>query len=454
MTMSRYDFDLFTIGAGSGGVAASRRSGGYGARVAIAESDRIGGTCVLRGCVPKKLLAYATGLREPMADAIGYGWSITGVDLDWGKLITQKNAELDRLESVYRRMLANAGVELVEGRAVIVDPHTVEVEGRRFTSERILVATGGWPTLPSDVEGIEHAMTSNEALELPALPDHITIVGGGYIGVEFAGIFTGAGVRVTQIIRAEEVLRGFDEDVRSSLGRELRSRGIEVLAREHVHRIEKTRGRLRLTLDGREQMQTDAILYATGRHPHTAGIGLEELGVELDVDGAIVVDRWSKTSVSGIWAVGDATNRTRLTPVAIADGRAFAETEFHGNPTPVDHRAIPSAVFSQPPVGVVGSSESEARAEGYDVVVYRARFRPMKHVLPDRDTRTMMKLVVDRATDRVLGVHMVGDDAPEIIQGFAVALRCGATKQQLDATVGIHPTSAEEFVTMATPVES
>jgi glutathione reductase (NADPH) len=451
--MPKFDFDLFTIGAGSGGVAASRRAGGHGARVAIAESSRIGGTCVLRGCVPKKLLVYATHLRQAFADAVSYGWSIEDAQLDWGKLIINKNAELDRLESIYQRMLASSGVRIVTGRAVVVDPHTVEVEGQRFTAQRILVATGGWPSLPSDVVGIEHAITSNEALDLEEVPDHVTIVGGGYIGVEFAGIFSGAGVRVTQIIRAEEVLRGFDEDVRAALGEELRARGIELLCNEHVHRIEKAEGRLSLMLEGGEEMQTDAILYATGRSPNTAGIGLREVGVALDDTGAIVVDEWSKTSVSGIWAVGDATNRVQLTPVAIADGRAFVETEFNDNPTPVDHLAVPSAVFSQPPVATVGLTETEARERGHELDVYRARFRPMQHVLPGRETRTMMKLVVDRATDRVLGVHMVGDDAPEIIQGFAVALRCGATKKQFDATIGIHPTSAEELVTMPTPVK-
>ena len=451
--MPRYDFDLFTIGAGSGGVAASRRAGGHGARVAIAEVDRIGGTCVLRGCVPKKLLVYATHLREAFSDAVSYGWTVEGAELDWGKLVTNKNAELDRLEGIYQRMLAAAGVQIVSGRGVIVDPHTVEVDGRRYTTERILVATGAWPTLPADVPGIEHALTSNEALDLTSVPDHVTIVGGGYIGVEFAGIFSGAGVRVTQIVRSDAVLRGFDHDVRMALGEELRARGIELLCNEHVHAIEKVEGRLQLTLDGPEEMKTDAILYATGRHPNTAGVGLAEVGVALDEAGAIVVDEWSRTSVPGIWAVGDATNRVQLTPVAIADGRAFAETEFNDNPSPIDHVAIPSAVFSQPPVATVGLTEAEARAKGHDIDVYRARFRPMQHVLPGRETRTMMKLVVDRPSDRVLGVHMVGDDAPEIIQGFAVALRCGATKKQFDATVGIHPTSAEELVTMPAPVK-
>jgi glutathione reductase (NADPH) len=451
--MPRFDFDLFTIGAGSGGVAASRRAGGYGARVAIAERDRIGGTCVLRGCVPKKLLVYATHLREAISDAVSYGWSMGEPALDWGKLVINKNAELDRLEGIYERMLANAGVRVVTGRAVVVDPHTVEVDGQRFTSERILLAPGAWPTLPADIEGVEHAMTSNEALDLEAVPDHVTVVGGGYIGVEFAGIFSGAGVRVTQIIRAEQVLRGFDDDVRSALGEELRARGIELLCEEHVRRIERAEGRLLLTLSGGEQMRTDAVLCATGRHPNTAGLGLPEVGVELDDDGAIVVDAWSRTAVPSLWAVGDATNRLQLTPVAIADGRAFAETEFNDNPTPVDHEAVPSAVFSQPPVATVGLSEAQAREQGHEVDVYRTRFRPMQHVLPDRETRTMMKLVVDRESDRVLGVHMVGDDAPEIVQGFAVALRCGATKKQFDATVGIHPTSAEELVTMPAPVK-
>lgn len=450
--MAKYDFDLFTIGAGSGGVAASRRAGAYGARVAICEDRRVGGTCVLRGCVPKKLLVYASHLRDELADAAGYGWNVGEPTVDWARLIENKNRELDRLEQVYLRLLGESGVELLKGKGTIVDPHTVDVEGRRFTTERILVATGGWPTMP-EVPGIEHAMTSNEALDLAVVPEHVVIVGGGYIAVEFAGIWRGAGSEVTLVVRGDEILRGFDIDVRDTLTDELRKRGVAIECNNHVNAIEKRDGRLHLRLDRGEAKVVDAILYATGRHPHSACIGLEEVGVALDHRGAIIVDEWSRTNVPGIWAVGDVTHRLALTPVAIADGRAFAETEFHDNPTPVDHGAVPTAIFSQPPVGTVGLTEEEARDLGIGTIdIYRARFRPMKYVLPNREETTMMKLVVDRDTDRVLGLHMVGPDAAEIVQGFAVAIKAGATKKQFDATVGIHPTSAEEFVTMAKPV--
>ncbi len=450
--MAKYDFDLFTIGAGSGGVAASRRAGAYGARVAICEERRVGGTCVLRGCVPKKLLVYASHIRTELADAAGYGWNIGEVSLDWGRLIHAKNAELDRLEGIYQRMLGQAGVEVHAGRGVIIDPHTVEVEGRTFTAERILVATGGWPTLP-EIPGIEHAITSNEALDLSEVPRRAAVVGGGYIGVEFAGIWNGAGSQVTLLVRGDNVLRGFDHDVRETLSEEMRKEGVELRCSTRVHAIEKTDEGLELRLDRGEHLVVDQVLFATGRHPHSTELGLEEVGVQTNDAGAIIVDEWSKTSVDGIWAVGDVTTRIALTPVAIADGRAFVETEFHDNPTPVDHGAVPTAVFSDPPVGTVGITEAAARELGTGPVdVYRAEFRPMKFVLPGRDSKTMMKLIVDRETDRVLGLHMVGPDAPEIVQGFAVALKAGATKKQFDATVGIHPSSAEEFVTMTTPV--
>jgi glutathione reductase (NADPH) len=450
--MAKYDFDLITLGAGSGGVAASRRAGAYGARVAICESQRVGGTCVLRGCVPKKLLVYAAHLRDELADAAGYGWNVGEPTVDWARLIENKNRELDRLEQVYLRLLGESGVELIKGRGTIIDPHTVDIEGRRFTTERILVATGGWPTMP-EVPGIEHAITSNEALDLATVPEHVVIVGGGYIAVEFAGIWRGAGSEVTLVVRGDEILRGFDIDVRDTLTEELRKRGVAIECNNHVNAIDKREGKLHLRLDRGEAKVADAILYATGRHPHSTGIGLEDVGVAVDHRGAIIVDEWSRTNVPGIWAVGDVTHRLALTPVAVADGRAFAETEFHDNPTPVDHGAVPTAIFSQPPMGTVGLTEEEARDLGIGTIdIYRARFRPMKYVLPNREETTMMKLVVDRDTDRVLGLHMVGPDAAEIVQGFAVALKAGATKKQFDATVGIHPTSAEEFVTMAKPV--
>lgn len=450
--MANYDFDLFTIGAGSGGVAASRRAASHGARVAICEADRVGGTCVLRGCVPKKLLVYASHLRDELQDAAGYGWTIGEPTLDWAKLITAKNAELDRLNGIYLRMLANAKVEVIEGRGVLVDPHTVEVRGHRYTAERILVTTGGTPHVP-EIPGAELGITSNEALDLTTIPRRMLIVGGGYIAVELAGVFAGAGAKVTLLVRGYGVLRGFDDDVHAALAEELQRRGIEIRTHTDLESVERRGDVLVARCKSDHEHEAEVLLWATGRWPNTRGLGLEEVGVELDEHGAIVVDEWSRTSVHGIFAVGDVTSRPNLTPVAIADGRALAETLFNDNPMKVDHEGVPTAVFSQPQVGTVGMTETQARALHAHVDVYRTHFRPMKHILPGREERTMMKLVVDKDSDRVLGVHMVGPDAAEIIQGFAVALKCGATKAQFDATVGIHPSSAEEFVTMTTPIE-
>lgn len=451
--MAKYDYDLFTIGAGSGGVATSRRAGSYGARVAICESDRVGGTCVLRGCVPKKLLVYASHLRDDIEDAAGYGWTIGEASLDWARLIAAKDAELDRLNRIYLRMLASSGVEVVPGRGTIIDPHTVEVRGHRYTTERILIATGGWPHVPK-IPGAELGITSNEALALTKVPERVLIVGGGYIAVEFAGIFAGAGAKVTLLVRGYGVLREFDDDVHAALAEELVRRGIEIKTHTELESVERSGedGVVAFCKGGVEH-EADVLLWATGRWPNTRGIGLEEVGVAIDDRGAIEVDEWSRTCVHGIFAIGDATARPALTPVAIADGRALAETLFNDNPTKIDHEGVPTAVFSQPQVATVGLSEKVARSRYPHVDVYRSNFRPMKNVLPGREGRTMMKLVVDRDSDRVLGVHMVGDDAAEIIQGFAVALKCGATKKQFDATVGIHPSSAEEFVTMAKPAE-
>jgi glutathione reductase (NADPH) len=441
-----YDFDLFTIGAGSGGVASSRRAGSYGARVAICEESRVGGTCVIRGCVPKKLLVYGAQFADAFADAAGYGWQLAPPVHDWASLIAAKNKEIARLEGVYHRLLRDSGVTLVAGRGRVVDPHTVEVAGERYTAANILVATGGHPVLPA-IPGIEHAITSNQALELEALPRRVVIVGGGYIAVEFAGIFRGLGAEVTLAIRGEEVLAGFDDDVRATLAQEMRARGIAIRARTQVTRIDQRgRGYDLATLQG-ETLPADLLMYATGRRPNTRGMGLAEAGVTLDEVGAVVVDQWSRSAVPSIYAVGDATDRLNLTPVAIAEGRALAETLFHDNPLAVDHANVPTAVFSQPPVGTVGLTEREARKRGA-VDIYRARFQPMKHALSGRRETTMMKLVVDPQSDRVLGCHMVGADAPEIIQGLAVALSCGATKRQFDRTIGIHPTAAEEFVTL------
>ena len=444
--MPKYDFDLFTIGAGSGGVRASRVSGKLGARVAIAEASRVGGTCVMRGCIPKKLLVLGAHFAEDFEDARAYGWSVDAARFDWPTLILNKNNELDRLEGIYRRVLRENAVSLVEGRARLADAHTVEVDGKRHTAEHILVATGGWPSLP-EVPGAEHGITSNEALDLPRLPKRIAIVGGGYIAVEFAGIFRGLGAEVTMIIRAGTILRGFDEDVRETLAGEMQKKGIAIRADCRLRSIETMDGRSSIRLAGGESVETDLVMFATGRTPNTKGLGLAEAGVKLNNRGAVAVDAYSRSSVPNIYAIGDVTDRKNLTPVAIAEGIALAKTLFGKTPTAMDYANVATAVFSQPPVGTVGLTEAEARERG-PVDVYVARFKPLKHTLTGRDERTMMKLVVDRKSDRVLGCHMVGADAPEIIQGLAVALKCGATKAQFDATVGIHPTAAEEFVTM------
>ena len=445
--MAKYDFDMFTIGAGSGGVASSRRAGAYGARVAICEDSRVGGTCVIRGCVPKKLLVYGAQFADAFADSAGFGWTSSPPVHDWASLIAAKNVEISRLEGVYHKLLRDSGVTLLEGRGKLVDAHTIEVNGKHYTAANILISTGAHPVLPM-IPGIEHAITSNEALELPSLPRHIVIVGGGYISVEFAGIFHGLGAEVTLVIRGEELLTGFDDDIRVTLAQELRARGIEIRARTQIIRIEQKSHGFDLTTAGGDILSAELVMYATGRHPNTRGVGLDEAGVKLNEVGAVVVDEWSRTAVPHIYAVGDVTNRLNLTPVAIAEGRALAETLFNHNPTKLDHANVPTAVFSQPPIGTVGLSERAARQVYGAVDIYRARFTPMKATLSGREEKTMMKLVVDRQTDRVVGCHMVGTDAPEIIQGIAVAVKCGATKRQFDQTVGIHPTAAEEFVTL------
>jgi glutathione reductase (NADPH) len=446
--MPRYDFDMFTIGAGSGGVASSRRAGAYGARVAICEELRVGGTCVLRGCVPKKLLVYGAQFADAFADAEGFGWTVAPADFDWPRLIAAKDKEIGRLSQIYINMLNNAKVKIIDGRGVVVDPHTVEVNGKRYTAQNILVAVGGWPETPQ-IPGIEHVISSNEALDLSSLPKRVVIVGGGYIAVEFAGIFNGFGSDVVEIIRRQDVLRGFDEDIRIYLGEEMRGRGIDIHSNTQVARIDKTVGGFVVTTTAGDKIDTDLVMYATGRAPNTAGLGLAELGVELTGNGAIVVDEWQRApKVPNIYAVGDVTDRINLTPVAIAEGRAIAETLYNNNPIKMDHADVPSAVFSNPPVGVVGLTEDEARRQYEEIDVYLSRFRPMKNTLSGRGERTFLKLVVDAKSDRVVGCHMLGPDAPEIIQGLAIAVKCGATKQQFDQTVGIHPSAAEEFVTL------
>ena len=451
MSRNEYDYDLLVIGGGSGGVSGARRSAEYGARVALCEADRVGGTCVLRGCVPKKLLVYASSYAADFIDAGGYGWTVEGPRLNWPALIERKDRELERLEAIYLRMLRDAGVDLLRGRARFRDAHTVEVDGKAHTAAHVLVATGSRPLRP-EIPGAELGMISDDALDLPELPPSMVIVGGGYIGCEFASIFAACGVRVELIVRADSVLRGFDQDLRQCLAGEMRQRGIELRVETTVRSIERQDGRYSLRLAHGELVDTDQVLLATGRIPNTEDLGLEQAGVEVGERGCIVVDRWSRSSVESVYAVGDVTDRLPLTPVAIAESRAVARTLFRNQATAMDHTNIARAVFSQPPVAAVGLTEEEARAADVVVDVYRARFRPLKHTLSGREEKALMKLVVDRQTDRVLGCHMVGADAPEIIQGLAVAVQCGATKAQFDATVGIHPTAAEEFVTMRDPL--
>ena len=446
-----YDFDLVTIGAGSGGVAASRRAGGYGARVAICEDTRVGGTCVLRGCIPKKFLVYASHVAEDIEDAAGYGWSIPDASFDWPTLIANKDAELDRLNGIYERMLSNGKVEVLRGHGRVVDPHTVAVdidgEIKRVSAERILVATGGWPATP-DIPGIEHVVSSNEALDLATLPRRMVIAGGGYIAVEFAGIFARLGVAVTIVIRGDHLLRGFDHDIRLHVEQEMIRIGIDVRAGCRITEIEKLDDHYRLRTTAGPAIETDVVFYAMGRAPNTRTLGLESIGVEMRDNGTIIVDDHSRSTVDSVFAIGDCTDRHNLTPVAIAEGRALAESWYNNNPQTVSYQNIATAVFSQPPIGTVGLTEEQAR-EAFDAVdIFRSAFRPLKNTLSGSEARTLMKLVVDRDSDRVVGCHMAGADAPEIIQGVGIALKCGATKRQFDDTMAIHPTAAEEFVTL------
>ena len=445
--MARYDYDLFTIGAGSGGVRASRVSAGFGAKVAVAEERYLGGTCVNVGCIPKKLLVYASHYSEDFNDAAGYGWTVGERRFDWAKLIGNKNKEIQRLNGVYRKLLTDSGVEIIEDHAEVIDSHTVSVNGKKITAKYLLVAVGSWPMVPK-FPGSEFAITSNEAFYLPSLPERVIVVGGGYIGVEFAGIFHGLGARTTQLYWEELFMRGFDDDIRKTLADEMRKRGIDLRFKAEIAKIEKNRAALKATLTDGSTIEADQILHATGRLSKTPNLGLENAGVKLKTNGAVVVDKYSKSSVDSIYAIGDCTDRMMLTPVAIAEAMAVANTLFNDKPTKPGYLNVPTAVFSTPTCGTVGLTEQEAREQNYRIDVYRTAFKPLKHTLTGSEERTMMKLVVDQATDRVLGCHMVGADAGEIIQGVAIALNCGATKAQFDATIGIHPTAAEEFVTM------
>ncbi len=448
--MSTYDFDLFVIGGGSGGVRAGRIAASYGASVGMAEEYRYGGTCVIRGCVPKKLFVYASHFSEDFEDAAAYGWTVGESRFDWSTLVSNKDAEIDRLNGIYIRMLEGAGVKLFDGHAKLLDPHTIEIAGEtRVTAERILIATGGYAT-KLDIPGVEFGITSNEAFHLDTLPEHVTVIGGGYIAVEFAGIFNGLGRQVTQLYRSEQILRGFDDDVRHHLAQEIRKKGIDLRTHTNITEIARSADGYVATLTDSSRLETGLVMFATGRRPNTLDLGLDAAGVELDESGAVKVDSWSQTSQPHIFAVGDVTDRFNLTPVALMEGHAFADTVFGDNPRQPDHRDVPSAVFSQPSVGTVGLSEAEALSEGYAVDLYKSSFKPMKHTLSGRDEQSFMKLIVDQKTDRVLGCHVVGPDAAEMVQGIGIALKCNATKKQFDATVGIHPTSAEELVTMRT----
>jgi glutathione reductase (NADPH) len=445
--MAGYDYDLFVIGAGSGGVRAARVSAGYGAKVAIAEEYRVGGTCVIRGCVPKKLLVYAAHVHEEIEDAAGYGWTIEHARFDWPTLIANKDLEIARLEAVYRDLLAASKVTLVEGRARLLDPHTVEVAGKRISADKILIANGARPVRPEGFTA-ENSITSNEALQLEKLPKRIAVLGGGYIAVEFAGIFNGLGSQVTQLYRGAQILRGFDDDLRHGLATEMKRKGIDLMLNVRHARIEKAKHGWRLTLTDGDELEIDCIMCATGRIPNTGDLGAAAAGVALDVIGAVNVDAYSQTSQPNIYAIGDVTNRLNLTPVAIREAMAFADTVFGQRPWAMDHRTVASAVFSLPPIGTVGLTEAAARQRFGALDIYKASFRPMKNTMTQRKERTLMKLVVERSTQRVLGAHMLGPDAPEIIQSLAVAVKMGATKQQFDEAVAVHPTAAEEFVTM------
>ena len=448
-----YEFDLFVIGAGSGGVRAARFAAGFGAKVAVAESRYLGGTCVNVGCVPKKLLVYGAHFAEDFEQASGFGWSLGEANFDWATLIANKDREIHRLNGIYRNLLVNIGVTLMEGHAKITGPHEVEVNGQRHSAQHILIATGGWPQIP-EIPGHEHAISSNEAFFLKELPKRVLVVGGGYIAVEFAGIFHGLGAKTSLLYRGEMFLRGFDGAVRKHLHEELTKRGMDVQFNADIARIDKQPdGSLKATLkDGRELM-ADCVFYATGRRPMLDNLGLENTGVKLDKRGFVEVDELYQSAEPSILAIGDVIGRVQLTPVALAEGMAVARRLFKPEQyRAVDYNMIPTAVFSLPNIGTVGLSEEQAIENGHKVQIFESSFRPMKLTLTPCQERTLMKLVVDADTDKVLGCHMVGPEAGEIVQGLAIALKAGATKQHFDETIGVHPTAAEEFVTMRTPV--
>ncbi len=449
--MTHFDYDLFVIGAGSGGVRAARMAAGLGVRVAIAEDRYLGGTCVNVGCVPKKLFVYASHFREDFSAAAGFGWSGINPEFNWSHLLAQKDHEIGRLQGVYQHLLTNSGVTVFAQQASLVDAHTVRVGDQLLSCERILVATGGWPSIP-DIPGKEFVVSSNEMFTLEQLPRKIIIVGGGYIAVEFAGIMHGLGVQTTLCYRGDKLLRGFDEDIRDFVAAEMHKKGINILFNTQINGIEKHANELLAQTDTNQPLESDLILYATGRAPNIAGLGLETLGVELSSKGAVKVNEFYQTNIASIYALGDVTHRLNLTPVATAEAMALVNQLYSDHYVPVDYDNIPTAVFCQPNIGTVGLSETEAKSRHTDIDIYKSVFTPMKHTLSGLDEKSMMKMIVRRSTDQVLGIHMVGPDAGEIIQGMAVAMRAGATKAVFDSTIGIHPTAAEEFVTMRTPI--
>ncbi len=447
--MADHDVDLFVIGAGSGGVRAARIASSHGARVMVAEEFRVGGTCVIRGCVPKKLLVYASRFSADFEDAAGYGWTVEEPTFSWPTLIANKDREIARLEAAYTTTLERHKVELVKSRAVLEDSHTVRLTtGARVRAETILIATGAAPYHGAKIAGLEYVISSNEAFHLKQLPKRILIQGGGYIAVEFAGIFAGLGSEVTLVYRGDNILRGFDNDVREHLRGEMVRRGIKIITKHTVAAIEKVDHGYDVELSDNGQVMADFVMFATGRKPNVHGIGLEAVGVKLGETGGIAVDAYSKTTVDNIYAVGDVTNRINLTPVAIREGHAFADSVFGGRPTKVDHTNVPTAVFSDPEIGVVGLTEAQAREQLAKVDIYKTSFRPMKATLSGRDTRIFMKLLVDGITDRVVGCHIAGPDAGDLIQVIGIAVKMGATKADFDATMAVHPTTAEELVTM------
>jgi glutathione reductase (NADPH) len=451
--MAEFDVDLFVIGGGSGGVRAARIAAGYGARVMIAEEYRMGGTCVIRGCVPKKLFVIGSHIHHEIEDAAGFGWTIPPVTFDWPTLVANKDKEIGRLEGIYTSNAEKAGVQIVKARAVIEDAHRLRLSnGRTVTAKTILIATGSAPSQGPAIPGIEHVISSNEAFHLPELPKRIVIQGGGYIALEFAGIFAGFGSDVTVVYRGDNILRGFDQDVRVHLRKEMEMAGITILTGCTVRSIDQHGKDFTAHLSNGSSIAADKVMFAIGRHPNINGLGLEKAGVALNPhNGGIAVDGWSKTSVPNIYAIGDVTHRHNLTPVAIREGHAFADTVFGKRPVEVDHSSIPTAVFSQPEVGTVGLTEAEARAQFSHVDIYKTDFRPIKSTMSGRDTRILMKLVVDASSGRVVGCHIVGDTAAEIVQAVAIAVKMKATKADFDATFALHPSAAEELVTMRTP---